>query len=139
MLRYFGLKGQGSDNEFGKRFEMSERIKKSSTVESGTGAVTDSAWENGHCCFQNARALIAKFRNAAALKAPNYDNIKSKLRLDLLSKGFRRKAAGRLFSFVRFPSHAAAHPFDLLLVRVNGRMRGYMNWGRLPHQLLITP
>lgn len=72
-------------------------------------------------------------------RAPNFDHVKSQFRLHLLSKGFGRKAAGRLVSFVRFPSHAAAHPFDLLLVRVNGRMRGYMNGGRLPHQLLITP
>ena len=56
MLGYFGLKGQGSDNELGRRVEKSERIKKSSTVESGAGAVTDSAWRNGHCCFQDARA-----------------------------------------------------------------------------------
>ena len=83
--------------------------------------------------------MIADFGNAAAPRAPNYDHVKSKFRVHLLSKGFGRKAAGRLVSFVRFPSHAAAHPFDLLLVRVNGRMRGYMNGGRLPHQLLITP
>ena len=83
--------------------------------------------------------MIAELGNAAAPRAPNFDHVKSKFRLHLLSKGFGRKAAGRLVSFVRFPSHAAAHPFDLLLVRVNGRMRVYMNGGRLPHQLLITP